>query len=449
MNILLICVISLGLVQEPPPRDAAGAEPPATSEDPPQPAETPRQPPPIFEPRLGPWRGWLASPGGELPFQFEIESKKISLKATIFNGAEMVRVTSVAHAPPNRMLFAMHHYDAVLVGDLNEARDEMTGFWKKRTRGDNWATLPFSARAGETHRFSPPGDRPGMKSEGAKVSGRWAVQFASETHPSVALFQSDHEGNVTGTILNAGGDLRYLDGDFIDNRLRLSTFDGAIAMLLHATLQPDGTLAGDFWSGDSWHDTWKAARDDMAQLSDSASITRLVSDPELGSLIFFDLNKQRRALDETEFQGRARIIEIMGTWCPNCHDSAALLMELYRKYRDRGLNVMAIAYEHSADLNRNLRQIKNFAGRLGIEYTVLYGGSSDIAAASRTLPFLDRVHAFPTTLFLDHEGQVRLIDTGFVGPAAGAEHEKLRQRYEGIIEELLATAPPAEPVDAP
>lgn len=427
-------MLGMCLLQDPPPPPA---EPGPAVE-----ATTP-EPPPIIEPALGPWRGYLASPGGELPFTFDIESKKYYLKATIFNGAEMARITSVTVTPENRTMFAMHHYDAVLVGDLNPARDEMKGFWKKRTRGDKWSTLPFFAKAGETHRFAPP-EGSTAKSEGKKIAGRWSLQFASETNPSVAIFSADQEGNVTGTILNSGGDFRFLDGDFIDNRLRLSTFDGAMALLVDARLQDDGTLAGDFWSGDTWHDTWKAQRDEKAKLIDPTSVTRVVSDPVLSELIFFDLEKQRRALDEKEFQGRARIIEIMGTWCPNCYDSAALLMDLHRKYKDRGLHILAISYEHTDDLNRNLRQIRTFAGRVGVEYPILFGGSSDIAKASRTLPFLDRVHAYPTTIFLDHEGQVRLVDTGFVGPAGGEDHEKLRRRYELLIEELLTAAPPME-----
>lgn len=431
MKSIIFLMLNLCVLQEPTP-------PPAEPE---QPAQAAKEPEPIIEPALGPWRGWLASPGGELPFTFEIESKKHYLKATIFNGAEMARITSVTVTPENRTMFAMHHFDAVLVGDLNPAKNEMTGFWKKRTRGDKWATLPFFAKAGETHRFAPP-EGSKSKSEGKKIAGRWALQFAAETNPSVAVFTADQEGRVTGTVLNTGGDLRYLDGDFIDNRLRLSSFDGAMALLFDAKLGADGTLSGDFWSGDSWHDTWKAKRDDKAELTDTTSVTRVVSEPVLGDLIFFDLEKQRRALDEVAFQGRVRIIEIMGTWCPNCHDSAAMLMDLYRKYKDRGLSIVALSYEHTDDLNRNLRQIKTFAGRIGVEYPILFGGSSEIAKASQTLPFIDRVHAFPTTIFLDHEGQVRLIDTGFVGPAAGADHESMRKRYELLIEELLAAAPP-------
>ena len=433
---MLLLTMSLCLVQDPVPQPSA--ETPA-----------PPQPPAIVEPKLGLWRGWLASPGGELPFLFEIESKQVYLKGTLINGAELSRITSISFAPENRLIFVLHHYDAVLAGDMNPARDEMKGFWKKRARNDQWQTLPFFAKQGENYRFAKPEGTPGP-SEGKKVAGRWALQFASDTSPSVAVFESDQEGQVTGTILNTGGDFRFLDGDFIGNRLRLSTFDGAMALLFDARLQEDGTLSGDFWSGDSWHDTWTARRDERAALTDTTSITRVTAEPDLAELIFFDLEKQRRALDEKVFQGRARIIEIMGTWCPNCYDSAALLSDLYRKYKDRGLNVVAITYEHSADLNRNLKQIKTFSGRVGVEYPILFGGSSDIAQASKTLPFIDRIHAFPTTIFLDHEGQVRMIDTGFVGPAAGPDHEALRKRYELLIEELLASAPPAEnaPVNA-
>ncbi len=36
---------------------------------------------------------------------------------------------------------------------------------------------------------------------------------------------------------------------------------------------------------------------------------------------------------------------VTGTWCPNCHDEAQFLVQLHRKYRDRGLEVVALDFE--------------------------------------------------------------------------------------------------------
>ena len=72
-----------------------------------------------------------------------------------------------------------------------------------------------------------------------------------------------------------------------------------------------------------------------------------------------------------------------------------------------------------------------------IEYPLLIAGLSDKKAATRSLPILDRVRAFPTTIFLHRSGRIRAIHTGFTGPATGGAYRKLQHEFESIIEELL------------
>ena len=46
-----------------------------------------------------------------------------------------------------------------------------------------------------------------------------------------------------------------------------------------------------------------------------------------------------KTLDQSspQFAGKPLIVDIFGTWCPNCHDEAPVLEKLYQKYKDQGL----------------------------------------------------------------------------------------------------------------
>ena len=74
--------------------------------------------------------------------------------------------------------------------------------------------------------------------------------------------------------------------------------------------------------------------------------------------------------DSPEFKGKPLIIDIMGTWCPNCHDEAPVLEKLYRKYHDQGLEVVGLSYEYVDDAPRNLKQIAIYREKFGIPFVV-------------------------------------------------------------------------------
>ena len=56
----------------------------------------------------------------------------------------------------------------------------------------------------------------------------------------------------------------------------------------------------------------------------------------------------------------------------------------------------------------------------------------------KTLPALNRVAAFPTTIFIGKDGKVKHIHTGFEGPGTGEYHEQYIERFNQIVNELLA-----------
>jgi hypothetical protein len=74
----------------------------------------------------------------------------------------------------------------------------------------------------------------------------------------------------------------------------------------------------------------------------------------------------------------------------------------------------------------------------GVNYDFVIAGVNDKVKAAETLPALNKIVAFPTTIFIGKDGNVKRIHTGFEGPGTGDYHERWKQRFNEIVNELLA-----------
>ncbi|MBI3834784.1 MAG: TlpA family protein disulfide reductase [Planctomycetes bacterium] len=342
----------------------------------------------IEAPKTDSWRAWLDCPCGELPFGIWLQRDMDKWSAFIINGKERAAVPHVEWT------------GAELVLDITDYDS--------------------------TIRAKP-----------SEIAGRWSAKFASDEEPAVGVFEVALNGVVYGTFLTTTGDYRFLEGAFDGEELKLSAFDGAHAFLFKARMQPDGTLAGDFWARDAFHDTWTAKKDPKAELPDAFSITKRTDNYDLAKLSFPDLEGKPHTLADPAFAGKARIIEVFGSWCPNCHDASNYLNDLYHRLHSKGLSVVGLAFEITGDLSRDTEQVKKFTSVHKVEYPVLIAGVSDREKASASLPMLEKLRAYPTIIVLDESGKVRAIYTGFSGPATGDEYKKFQIKFEGVVEELL------------
>ena len=403
-------------------------------------AQNPAAPIPAVQPLQGEWRAWLDCPGGKLPFWLILRADEHQVWGYILNGDELVEIPEL-RIEGETVILDFPHYDSRIRARLTRDGTRLDGEWQKQSPGEAKTSMPFHAAWGPLHRFkSSAADRASDKTRtAASVEGRWAVRFSRAADPAVAVFRNVPGGNIVqGTFLTTTGDYRYLEGDWDGQRLRLSCFDGAHAFLFYAQMQADFTLKGDFWSRDSWHETWTARRDPNAELPDAFTQTVWNRKVDLAALKFPDLDGKTRSLADPAFAGKARIIEVFGTWCPNCNDAVRYLVELHGKYKDRGLSIVGLAFEHTGNFERDARQVRRFAKRYDVEYPLLVAGLSDKKQASKAFPLLDRVRSYPTTIFLHADGRVRAIHTGYTGPATGLANYELRAKFESLIEELLA-----------
>jgi len=384
----------------------------------------------------------LTTPGGPLEFGIAFQNDdRHALHAFLVNGTERIEVPSVVWKD-RELLLDMPHYQSRIHAHLSER--ELIGTWAKRRSAESVVELPFRASRlptrlveGLAAKLSTRADTPVVSA--SDLAGRWRVNFETEADDAVALFAGEGS-TLLGTFLTSTGDYRYLGGEADEDGLYLSCFDGAHAFLFKAKLLDDGTLAGDFWSGNWHHETWTAKRDDTAELADPFAQTRWNGTTKLADLAFPDLDGTKRSLGD--FAGKATLLVVFGSWCPNCNDEAKLLAELDARYRERGLRILCLAFELTGERERDAKQVRIFAERHALTALPFFlCGTADKDEATRALGLVDRVRAFPTTVFVGADGRVRAVHSGYAGPATGEAHQKLRRAFVERIEALLAEAP--------
>lgn len=392
----------------------------------------------------GTWRAVLGSPGGELPFTLRLANEEGGgLVAHALHGAEAAPFSGVEQEG-STVVLRFSWYDSEITAELEADGQEMRGQWRRTSPEGQESTLPFSATRGSTERFLPADAALLADAEGEalpSVAGPWAVTFSSDGEDEPARGEFRQQGDrVEGTFLTPTGDYRFLEGSYADGLLRLSTFDGAHAFLFVARAQADGTLTGDFWSRDSYHATWTARPAEPGEeiLPDAWSLAGLTNDEGRFAFEFPGLDGRAVSNDDPRFDGKVVLVNVFGSWCPNCNDEAPLLGEWYRRYRAQGLEVVGLAYEFSGEPERDREMLRRFAERHHIDYPLLLAGTSDKTDAAATLPDLDAVIAYPTTIFIGRDGMVRRIHSGFTGPGTGEHHTRLVAELEALIEELLA-----------
>lgn len=373
----------------------------------------------------GVWRAELYLQEDTLPFNFELKNDS-SITIKLLNAEEEILIDEIK-IKGDSIYADLHIFDSKLKAKIENGILHGT-FEKNYSKG---YILPFKAEKGKSYRFNP-----GNNTE-INIAGRWEVMFESNEEDSVfSIAEFKQEGNkVTGTFLTETGDYRFLEGSIIENSLKLSCFDGEHAFLFKADYS-NGELQGIFKSGKTWNETWNAKRNDTITLTNAYELTYLKSGFDSIYFTFRNLVGDSISFPNPEYEGKAVLIQIFGTWCPNCMDETIFLNNWYQNQDTSEIKILALAYERKNDLKYARERILKMKNRLNIGYDFLFAGSSDKSYASESLPMLNQIISFPTLIFLDKNHQVKAIHTGFSGPGTGEYFEKFKLEFEKQIESL-------------
>lgn len=383
---------------------------------------------PAPELKTGTWRGIIELQGFELPFGLEINRDGDAYVADLVNAGERITLDEITFEGDS-VFIALHVFDASLRAKING--DRLDGTFAKHYAPQ--ASMPFHATYGDDFRFQPTsGDAD------ADFSGKFQVEFRTDkaSYPSIGIF--DQEGNhVTGTFLAPNGDYRFLEGNVVDDKLMLSTFDGNHAFLFIASRSGD-SLRGDYYSGKTSHETFHGVKNENATMPDPESLTYLKPGYEKLEFSFRDLEGQTVTSSDPRFRDKVVIFQIFGTWCPNCMDETKFLSEWYNRNKDRDVMIVGLAYERKDDFEYASSRVRKMIEKWNVPYDFLIAGVNDKEKATATLPALNKVLAFPTTIFVGKDGKVKHIHTGFEGPGTGVYHERFKERFDEMVNELLS-----------
>ena len=367
----------------------------------------------------GVWRAELQLTETEvLPFNFEVTSRD-ALK--IFNAEEVIMVTDISYSN-DTVVFKAPVFEGYIEAVVKDGT--LNGNYIKESLD---RVVPFSATYDTTTRFD-------VLNETATtdVTGNWETLFSpdSEDDKYIAKGIFKQEGSkVTGTFRTTTGDYRYLEGVMDGNTMKLSAFDGAHAFLFTAEVN-DSTMNGMFYSGNHWKEPFTAKRNETFELPDANSLTFLNEGYDTLEFTFPDADGNQVSLSDARFDNKVVVVQVMGTWCPNCLDESKYYSEFYNNNAGRGVEFVALAFEYAKTKDKAFKSIARLRDDVGIKYPILLAqyGTSSKSEAQEKLPMLNHVLSYPTSIFIDKKGKVRKIHTGFNGPGYGRKVYRIQNR---------------------
>jgi len=376
---------------------------------------------------------------GQLPFNFEVKYKnEDEFYLEILNGDEVIEITDIKYGVDRKtakdtVWINFPIFDSYIKG-IYEG-NLIQGYWVVNNR-ENYQ-IPFTARFGQDHRFTTLKKAPKMD-----ISGTWETTFTDESGtPEAAVGEFVQNGNeVTGTFLTETGDYRFLEGTIQDNKLYLSCFDVAHAFLFEAKIREDSTMIGSFLSGNHYKAIWEAKYSPNASLRDPTELTFIKEGYDKLTFSFPNTEGKIVSLSDEVYQGKPTIVQILGTWCPNCRDETKFLVNYLKEHPDLDLQIISLAFERHKDKEKALSALQRYKSGMNIPYEILLAGESDKTEAAKSLPMLNHILSYPTMIFIDKNGNVRKIHTGFSGPAT-SKYEAFIKEFEQTIDQLSSEDP--------
>lgn len=383
--------------------------------------------------QTGTWRGVLTtSAGNPMPFNFQVKNVAGKQQIDILNGNEHFKVTDI-QTVGDSVFIHMPLFDSQF--KLKQTKGGLSGQWIKNL-GTKYAVMPFTATPDVSWRFFADSGTPRYN-----VGGRWSAIFSVGDHADTTVGVFTQTGSrVTGTFLTTTGDYRFLQGSVKADSLYLSCFDGGHAFLFTAKIADNNTLTdGKFFSGYSGLDKWEAVRNAKAELPDAYSLTTLKPGYDKIAFTFKDINGKPVSLSDKKFKNKVVILQIMGSWCPNCMDETNFFVSsFYPKYHPKGVDIIGLAYERTTDFAKSQRTLRQLKTHFNVPYPLLITGYTPSAGDPlKSLPMLADFKGFPTTIIIDKKGVVRRIHTGFSGPGTDVYYTQFVDEFDKLIDGLL------------
>lgn len=384
--------------------------------------------------QTGMWRAVLLNHQNiEIPFVFELKKEEEKYILEIRNSDERLHVDDVQFYGDS-IKIVMPFYDSEFM--LYNHGDSLIGRWTKNY--DSYKMeMPVKAIHNVQERFNVEN-----RKQNSDFAGTWSSTFISSNgkDTSVAIAEIRMQDNkMHGTFLSTTGDYRYLEGLTDGNKIYLSAFDGSHVYLFEAEIAKNNTelINGKFYSGYKNMEIWSAKYDQYAKLPDADKLTFLKEGYDAISFTFKNTEGKDISLSDEKYKSKVVLIQIMGSWCPNCIDETNYLVPFYNEHKFQGIEVIGLCYERSENFEVASKNVINLKNRLNIPYQLLIAGTNKKGEVNKSLPMLNNFLAFPTLIVVDKKGKVRKIHTGYSGPATGKHYVEFKAEFEEFVKKLM------------
>lgn len=354
-----------------------------------------------------------------LPFQLTIEAE--TKVFTIQNGEELIQLDA-SYQSHDSLVLDFPVYQSRLCLKLKDG--QIKGYFEKTDTEGYLIPINTVVQIFDEH-----------ESPCCTLASRYEVSFFQDDRVIPAIGEFSVEANqLKGTFYTNAGDYRYLHGTFSGNKIFFTGFDGGYVQVFSAKVKND-TLLGHYWSGLTLYRRWQGIVNGEVRLDDADKLTEL--NPAYDSIAFTypAISGGDITYNPARFAEQVVLLQITGSWCPNCKDQALYLDQLQKKHREN-IALIGLAFERMGSLEKSIAAAKKAKQDLGVTYPVAIAQYSSRQKATEQFPFLDGIRAYPTLIIIDKKGEVRKIYTGFSGPGT-ADYKQVVQELSAFIQALI------------
>jgi thiol-disulfide isomerase/thioredoxin len=381
------------------------------------------------------WSGVATVHGQQVPVGVDLSQKAQdgSISGNFVNGEETTPSSS-GELSGSHLVLNFNYYARKLEGDIN----------------DQTLTATYGGSRGESSTLVLHPDtesKPTPKLVPAAVvyplRGDWEVAVQSpkgESAWTLRITPTREAGQIKAVILRIDGDTGGLFGSLDTNsgEYRVSHFNASGPALYSIKQQADGTLlvTNLLRDGQQWtaRRPVEARKENLAPPTKATAQTGVVDPTKPLRFTATTLDGATVTNADPRFKGKVVIVALGGSWCPNCHDEAPFLVDLYNRYHARGLEIVDLSFEEEDQL-KNPQRLRAFQAHYHIPYPVLLGGTPD--QVNEKIPQGKNLNCWPTAFFVGRDGLVKETHAGFSGPATGAAYVQLKAETDALVEKLL------------
>ena len=369
----------------------------------------------------GIWEIQLKLQDQSLPVLLDLKQNKDTLSGFLLNSSERIPLTGKIENNTYELEIGSHY--AVLRGELS--REGLSGNWI-RTNKDNYKVGYSGNKVAKNSLY----EKYEQVDSLINIEGKWKIQLTSEKL-GMGLFKQKGS-RIQGSILTNTGDYRFLDGFIEQDKVLLTGFDGVFSFVIKMIISNE-KLKATLYSGNSYKADITGIKDDKFQLKDPNSITEIKGDRKV-SLDLNDIFGNKISLNNNNI----KVIQLFGSWCPNCIDETHFILDWKKNRPEKASQVdfIALAFERTTSKKEAMINLKKVSKKLKMNYPIALIDFDKSVSVNTVLP-IEKINAFPTTIFLNRKNEIVKIHTGFSGQATQDVFEDFQRDFNLMIDSLI------------